>query len=122
MDRPHNIPDLAPEIRLYIEHLEQKIADAEEDGVKGFLVVINRKMNQIARSIDAYEFKIESTEDKAFERFWAAATKFKDLAKDLKDMQIEYKIKEEDIKDDPVKKKPPMERMVLNQDIGKRER
>lgn len=122
MERPHNINDLAPEIRLYIEHLEQKIADAEEDGVRGFLVVINRKMNQIARSIDAYEFQIDSTEDKAFERFWAAATKFKDLAKDMEDMKIQYKIKEEDIKDDPVKKKPPMERMVLNQDKGKRER
>lgn len=122
MERPHNIDDLAPAIQHYILHLEQKIADTEEDGVRGFLVVINRKMNQIKRSIDSYEFKIDSTEDKAFERFWAAATKFKDLAKDMDDMKIQYNLKEEDVKDKPEKKKPPMERMVLNQDIGKRER
>ncbi len=122
MERPHNIPDIAPEIRLYIEHLEQKIADTEEDGVRGFIIVINRKINQIKRSIDSYDFKIESTDDKAYERFWAACLQINKLAKDMEDMMVRYNIKEEDIKEKPEKKKPPMERMVLNQDKGKRER
>lgn len=115
MERPHNIDDLAPDIRNYILHLEQTIRDSEEDGVRGFLIVINRKMNQIKRSIDQYEFKIDSVEDKAFERFWTAATKFKDLAKDLRDMKTEYKISDEEIQDDTEKKKmTPQERLVFN--------
>ena len=40
---------------------------------------MNRKINQIARSIDDYEFKIESSEDRAYERFWTAMRDIKKI-------------------------------------------
>lgn len=112
MIRPSNIQDLAPEIQAYINYLEQRLQDTDEDGVRGFLIVINRKMNQIKRSIDSYEFQIDSTEDKAFERFWMAATKFKELAKDMKEMQLEYGLSDKDIEAE--KAVNPMERLARN--------
>lgn len=116
MDRPLNIDDLAPDIRAYILHLEQKISDTDEDGVRGFLIVMNRKINQIKRSVDAYDFKIDNTEDKAYERFWSACLQISKVAKDMKDMKTEYGISDAELSEDAALKKlkNPMERMVYN--------
>jgi signal transduction histidine kinase len=108
MERPHNIDDLAPEIRLYILSLEQKIEDTEQDGIPGLLIVMNRKINQIARSIDEYEFKIESSEDRAYERFWTAMRDVKKISEDLTTLRVNLGLKEEDVKD----KRTPMEKFA----------
>lgn len=117
MTKPGNIKELAPDIQEYIKHLEnkvqfleEKILDDEEDGLKNFLIVINRKMNQIARSIDSYNFKIDNTEDKAFERFWAASTQFKKLADDMKAVKQSFGLTDDDLKD---KKLSPQEKLAL---------
>jgi hypothetical protein len=108
MNRPHNIDDLAPDIRHYILFLEQKIEDTEQDGIPGLLIVMNRKINQIARSIDAYEFEIDSSEDKAYERFWTAMRDVKKISEDLTSLRITLGLKEEDVKD----KRTPMEKFA----------
>lgn len=99
MERPSNIEELAPEIRHYIEHLEQKIQDSEEDGIRGMLIVLNRKMNQIKRSIDAYEFKIDESDNRAYERFWQAMKDFKTVSDNMKALKMEFKLTDEDLKE-----------------------
>lgn len=117
MDRPLNIDDLAPEIRLYIEHIEQKLEDTDQDGIPGLLIVMNRKINEISRSIDEYEFKINSSEDRAFERFWTAMKDVKKISEDLTNLRVSLGVKEEEIKD----KRSPQEKFAQKRKDQKNE-
>ena len=109
MTKP-DISKLPLDIRKYIQWLEQRVDDTEQDGIPRLLKVMNRKINEIARSIDDYQFKIDSTEDRAYERFWTAAKDIKRIADDLKALQLSHGMKEEE----EVKQKlSPQEKLVL---------
>ena len=118
MNRPQQIEDLAPEIREYIWFLENKIADTEQDGIPRLLQVMNRKINQIARSIDDYEFKIENSEDRAYERFWTAMRDIKKITEDLNALRLQLGLKEEDNADE---KLSPQELFVKKRINAKKE-
>jgi hypothetical protein len=110
MTRPHNIQDLAPDIREYIERIEQKLKDTETDGIGFLLTVSNRKLHEIGRYIDDFEFKIDSSDDKSFERFWNIMKDIKKIAEDHRSLMISLGIKEED---NNGKRLSPQERLVM---------
>lgn len=110
MTKP-DISKLPADIRKYIQWLEQRADDTDQDGIPHLLRVMNRKINQIARSIDAYEFKIDSNEDRAYERFWTAAKDIKKIADDLNALRLSLGLKEEEA---TKQKLSPQEQLVLN--------
>ena len=109
MTRP-DIKKLSPEVVKYIEYIEQKLNDIEQDGIVGLYHSINYQLNRISRDIRNSEISIDDSDTDKYDKFWKALEKSKSIAENLDWIKQKYNLKPED---DSKKKAPnPMEELA----------